>query len=235
MIAAWLRSAREALGRVIATHDTPLSADALVMLGVRYPAQCGQDHWVIETLQGLRGGYFVDVGASNGVISNNTWALERCYGWRGVCIEANPAFLPTLRRHRQVPCVDTVVWDEDDAEVAFHPAGPCSGVVSDETDNKSGEGVSMPRQTRTLASILREVGAPPVIDYLSIDIEGAEGRVLRTFPFDQFMVRLMTVERPTAELESLLAERGFRLANRIISPEGKPVDSFYVHRSVGHS
>ena len=73
----WLNSAREAVGQLIATHDTPLSAEALVLLGVKYPSQSGQDHWVIEMLQGLRGGYFVDVGASNGVVSNNTWALER--------------------------------------------------------------------------------------------------------------------------------------------------------------
>jgi len=228
----WLNSAREAVGQLIATHDTPLSAEALVLLGVKYPSQSGQDHWVIEMLQGLRGGYFVDVGASNGVVSNNTWALERSYRWRGVCIEANRTFLRTLGRHRRVPCVDAVVWDVDGAEVAFRPTGACGGVVAEETDNKPGAGVSIGRRTRSLASILREVGAPCTIDYLSIDVEGAESRVLGSFPFDEFIVRLMTVERPPAKLDSFLAERGFRVVRRIHSPEGKPVDSFYVHRSV---
>lgn len=30
-------------------------------------SQWGQDDWVIEALGGLRGGYFVDIGAWNGV------------------------------------------------------------------------------------------------------------------------------------------------------------------------
>ncbi len=230
----WLDRTREAIGRIIATHATPLSAEAIVRLGVRRPSQCGQDRWVIETLGGLRGGYFADVGASNGVVSNNTLALERDFGWRGVCIEANSLFLKTLRRHRLATCVDAVVWDTDDAEVDFLASGVCGGVVAADMDNVPGAAseATTPRRTRSLASILHDVGAPPVIDYLSLDVEGAENRVLAGFPFHEFAVRLMTIERPPPALESRLADLGFRVVRRIVSNEGLPVDSFFAHDSV---
>ena len=43
---------------------------------------------------------------------------------------------------------------------------------------------------------------------------------------------LMTIERPPAALEALLIGRGFRVARRILSSEGGPVDTFFIHGSV---
>lgn len=48
-------------------------------------SQAGQDVWV---LQKISKGFFVDVGAHDGVESSNTYALELA-GWKGMCIEPN--------------------------------------------------------------------------------------------------------------------------------------------------
>lgn len=48
--------------------------------------------------------------------------------------------------------------------------------------------------TRSLASVLREKGAPRVMDYLSLDTEGSEFAILSTFPFGEYAFRLMTIE-----------------------------------------
>lgn len=55
-------------------------------------SQAGQDVWV---LQQIPKGFFVDVGAHDGVESSNTYALEKV-GWSGVCIEPNPVSYNTL-------------------------------------------------------------------------------------------------------------------------------------------
>ena len=36
---------------------------------------------------GMSGGVFVDIGASDGLLGSNTYLLEKCFGWKGVCIE----------------------------------------------------------------------------------------------------------------------------------------------------
>lgn len=57
-----------------------------------------RNHWVWQA-----GGYFVDMAANDALDCSNTVALEQNYGWRGLCVEANPRYLPSLqRRHCQV-------------------------------------------------------------------------------------------------------------------------------------
>ena len=36
---------------------------------------------------GMTGGVFVDIGASDGLLGSNTYLLEKCFGWKGICIE----------------------------------------------------------------------------------------------------------------------------------------------------
>lgn len=60
-------------------------------------SQAGQDVWV---LQQIAKGFFVDVGAHDGVESSNTYALELC-GWKGMCIEPNPESYKNLTLNRK--------------------------------------------------------------------------------------------------------------------------------------
>src|SRR4029077_17397561 len=80
-----------------------------------------------------------------------------------------------------------------------------------------------------LADLLRRHGAPPVIDYLSLDIEGAEWTVLKDFPFDEFRILCMTIERGGKfypNLRARLRREGYRLVRSVFP------DDFYVHESV---
>jgi hypothetical protein len=47
-------------------------------------SQFGQDEWVIRTLQGMRNGVFLDIGAGDPVQGSNTVRLERDFDWLGV-------------------------------------------------------------------------------------------------------------------------------------------------------
>ena len=67
------------------------------------------------------------------------------------------------------------------------------------------------------------------MDYLSLDIEGAETRALRTFPFDKYTFLTMTIERPTVELENLLFENGYHF---VMKSKKMGFDTFYVHESI---
>jgi len=60
------------------------------------PSQFGQDRLILELLGGLRGGFFLDSGASDGVRSSNTYLLETAFDWDGICVEPNDAFFAAL-------------------------------------------------------------------------------------------------------------------------------------------
>jgi hypothetical protein len=68
-----------------------------------------------------------------------------------------------------------------------------------------------------LSDVLDKYGAPSIIDYLSLDTEGSEFRILKAFPFDRYAFRVMTVEhngfpKAMAQLQKLLKSKGYRIA-----------------------
>lgn len=200
---------------VLHTHAFRVSPWILRALRCRSYAQHGQDLAVLGML-GNGPGYFVELGASNGVTSSNTLLLEARHGWRGVCIEADPWFFGQLRRHRRCRCVQACI-DGIEQDIVFTPAGATGGIVDSNTDNgtpKARAG-AITMRTRRLAEVLEEAGAPPVIDYLSLDVEGAESRILGSFPFERWRFRILMIERVRPPLHAQLEAKGYRRLGRL--------------------
>jgi hypothetical protein len=63
--------------------------------------------------------------------------------------------------------------------------------------------------TVTVRKILQDFKAPPVIHYLSLDVEGSELMVLQTFPFDVHRVLVITIERPDLCVRTILRQHGY--------------------------
>ena len=52
-----------------------------------------QDKWVVqEVFQYKKKGFFLDLAATNGLLENNTYVLEKFFEWDGIAIEANNFF-----------------------------------------------------------------------------------------------------------------------------------------------
>ena len=65
-----------------------------------YYSQAGQDEWVVNFFKSKKNGFFLDIGAHNGIYINNTYYLEKNLEWTGLCIEANPIIFEELRNKR---------------------------------------------------------------------------------------------------------------------------------------
>jgi hypothetical protein len=77
--------------------------------------------------------------------------------------------------------------------------------------------------------IFEKFHVPAVIDYISLDIEGAEDVVMSSFPFARYRFNLMSVERPSPALSNLLLSQGYQLLTAI-----KYVDTIWAHHSILH-
>lgn len=191
-------------------------------------SQYGQDEAVVALLAGQRGGYFVDVGASDGSTVSNTLLLEKKFGWTGICVEPNPAFFARLEHNRSCVCVPWCL-DEVNREADFLFAGTLGGLVGSyhptvlqmarRAIRERGAGApelsgTTSVNTRTFLDLFTAFGVPSVIDYLSLDTEGSELRLLRSFPFDKYRFRVLTVEHnwlpARAEIRRLLGVWGYR-------------------------
>ncbi len=199
-----------------------------------FKSQKKQDIWVVfEVTRFKRHGYFVDLAAADGISMNNTFCLEKLFAWDGLCIEPNPYFYSKLEKNRKCQKKSVAVSDKSESVNFRIDNGYLGGIVAEDTDNsqrirgeqlESAEIISI--QTETLTSILDECRAPRNIDYLSLDVEGSEERVLRGLDFDRYSFDCMTIERPTPEVNRLLFD------NNYVFVKNYRFDSFYVHKSL---
>jgi hypothetical protein len=65
------------------------------------------------------------------------------------------------------------------------------------------------RYTTPIRQVLSQFQAPHVIDYLSLDVEGMEYMIMEDFPFDEYTIRLLTIERPSQPLKKLMEDNGY--------------------------
>jgi hypothetical protein len=159
-------------------------------------SQCHQDEWVLSTFPPHHRGYFVDLAANHPTKLSNTKRLEE-RGWRGVCIEVLPDLVKQLREQRTCQVFDEVVADVEGRTVDFRFTSVSSRIIGVTKINlPHTEGNVKAFNTTTLESVLVRAGAPWVMDYLSLDIEGAEWDALKHFPFSHYVFLTMTIERP---------------------------------------
>lgn len=175
-------------------------------------------------------GFFIDLAANYPVFISNTVALERDHGWEGLCIEPRSEEWMGLA-FRQCTVIGAVLGKEKNEEITFthHEIPGHAGIVGKGLANKPGETSSEmteKRRTATMQDILSRFNAPKVIDYFSLDVEGAEELVLSAFPFKEYKILTLSVEHPSKKVVSLLTKNGLKLHTTA------GVDQIWVHSSL---
>jgi len=207
----------------------------------KYYSTHGQDRWIIERVfPEKRHGWFVDSGAGpDGIKGSNTYALESQFGWTGLLVEAIEQQSALIRKNRSAT-VEQCCLNDTRGEVEFvihewpglssmpqHLSEP--DLVDARFDREQFRKVRIP--AAPLWELLRHHNAPHVIEYLSLDIEGAEWIALKDFPFGEFRFLAMTIERNSKDYDKLRAKLR-REGYRLVGVRGP--DDFYVHESVGY-
>ncbi|HJZ45443.1 MAG TPA: FkbM family methyltransferase [Hyphomicrobiaceae bacterium] len=143
-------------------------------------------------------GTYVDVGGGHPVADNvSFWFYLE--GWRGLVVEPQQTladiYAHVRPRDRTVCCLA----GRADGEAEFHVVDRLHGFSSTLREHAAGAGtfgasfktIRMP--VRTLSGLLEEAGLG-AIDFLKIDVEGAEADVLAGLDLDRFRPRLILIE-----------------------------------------
>lgn len=210
------------------THARSSEADPqrLSDLSQRSCSQLGQDLWVLEQTSYKKKGFFVEFGASDGVLLSNTYLLESEFDWQGICAEPNPKFFRQLKTNRRCMIAAACIAGVTGRTVDFLLADEYGGMsqyaeVDMNAARRQAYAVNGDRMTLTTVSLhdfLVKHNAPRDIDYLSIDTEGSELEILAAFPFEQWRISLLTVEHnftPAREqIRALLCGHGYQCIER---------------------
>jgi FkbM family methyltransferase len=182
-------------------------------------SQIFQDLFVQYELGEKSGGFFVEFGATNGLDLSNTHMLEKRYGWNGILAEPAKSWHENLRRNRRCTLDFRCVWDKSGELLRFNETDATEySTIDSFTDNDlhakiRRKGAHYSVTTVALDSLLLENQAPAEIDYLSVDTEGSELKILSAFDFSRYRIKVITVEHNyTADREkihSVLSANGF--------------------------
>ena len=149
-------------------------------------------------LAGTRGkpGTFVELGAFDGVKFSNTLMLEKCFGWQGLLIEANPESFAKLNAstrtaHKLYSAVCAAATRPPTVRMTLDggtTAGDITRLSKGRQQRRAGRAVDVP--CRPLQELMTAYGLDGA-DLLSLDVEGSEDSVLATVRPAAFRVTLV--------------------------------------------
>jgi FkbM family methyltransferase len=195
----------------------------------------------IERYVNFDNGYFVELGANDGVSQSNSYYFEKYRGWKGVLVEPIPhKYLLCLnnRKKSEVFCNACVSFDYSEKFVEIIYSNLCSTAVGLETDNHNIE--SFHKETKRfleedevnfkfgaiaekLNNILQRANAPKQIDFLSLDVEGAEIEVLKGINHGEYRFKFICIEsRDIKKITSF-----FEINNYFLIDQLSPLDYLF--------
>jgi len=132
---------------------------------------------------------YVDLAAAWPSQISNTFFFDACLGWEGVCVEADSSKQGALLANRGCVLVDTCVTDVSGEVLYINP------------NNKTGGNRMIPKAQQTsetlecvtLDDVLKATQVTHV-DFLSLDVEGGEAKVLRGIDFSKVRIEMIVME-----------------------------------------
>ncbi len=132
-------------------------------------------------------GFFIELGAYDGLTQSNTAFFEKTKNWTGILIEASrDRYEECVKNRPNSKCINTACSATDNASISFnHENGLMSKVVDDGVYSCD---------TSTLETILDNCEVDRNIDFLSLDVEGHELEVLEGLNLCKYRPNYMLIE-----------------------------------------
>jgi FkbM family methyltransferase len=183
-----------------------------------YYSQFGQDKTVLEHYNFKKNGYFVEIGAWDGIKISNTYAMEKL-GWNGICVEPLPDRYAQLVRNRKCKTYNLAVDFESNKVLDFVVNNFLSGDIErlDIARVEAEPGGLQKRikvKTINFTEMLDDAQAPQFMEFLSLDTEGSEYDILNGLDHSKYRFGYISVEHnykePTrTKIKELLVSKGY--------------------------
>jgi FkbM family methyltransferase len=188
---------------------------------IKFRGQFFQDAIAYLYLNMKNDGFYIDIGANDGITGSNTYALEQA-GWKGVCIEPQPDIFKKLKHFRKCDCYNAAVASVHGENMEFlkvnndfNALSGFDGFITDEhkkTIHESGSSVErLSVNTVTFDEIMGKYPGVTTIDFMSLDVEGYEMNILNSIDFSKYSFRFITVEEngKEKEISALMTKNGY--------------------------
>jgi len=178
-------------------------------------------------------GYFIELGANDGICQSNTLYFERYRGWKGILVEPILHKFFTCKANRRaskvfcnacvsfdykLPCVE--LWYSNLMTSSLGVETELDPLAQAQLGNKFLSDVEEVVRTASIAITLDELmqraSSPKYIDFLSIDVEGAEAEVINGINFYTYRFGVLCIEsREPEKIISLVSPFGYKYIQSI--------------------
>jgi len=169
----------------------------------KYTSQAGQDKMIKKNFfDGKKNGFFIEIGAYDGISGSNCYHFERFLNWDGIAIEPSNIQFEKLKKNRKCKVLNNAISDEV-KEVEFievtEGLTQMSG-INDSSFERNFKIISNNQASKTDSVKLKTITFDEIvpknkdIDYLSIDIEGGEMNLLKSIDFKTNSIKVISVE-----------------------------------------
>jgi FkbM family methyltransferase len=192
----------------------------------KYFSQYQQDKFLNEVIfANKKDGFFIDIGAHDGVLISNSLFFEKYKNWGGICIEPNPTVYHQLVTNRKSDNLNVCIGNEK-RKVKFTQIEGYSEMLSGVTekyDKQHLERINKDLLAKGGTKNEIEVDMIPLgsienlknqkIDFISIDTEGNEFDIVRGIDFNLMDIKALVVENNYKDyrVKDYLKKFGFKL------------------------
>ncbi len=192
----------------------------------KYYSQAKQDKFIFEKIiKKKTKGFFVEIGAFDGITISNTLFFEKYLNWDGICVEPIKKYYENILKNRKCLALNLAISNYDGKTnfnyVEDYPM--FSGIESDmpKSDiNKLKKEYNFKNIEVEVISFKNFIKKTNIkkISYLSIDTEGNELKILKDIPFNEIFIDIISVEdnHNLKKVDKILKENGFVLIRHSI-------------------
>lgn len=210
---------------------------------VEYYSQYQQDKYLNEFIfKGKKNGFFIEIGAADGIDLSNSYFFEKNLGWNGICVEPVPVAFTALRSNRSCNCLNAAIFDYtgtvdfcwiealrvlpgyDENRSLLHMAN-ISGILSEFVPEglERMEYYLQPFEWRkNIIQVnaysfndMMDLFGVTKVDFVTIDTEGGEEKITRAIDFDKYTIDVFYIECNFGDdISDFMNSKGYVLVER---------------------
>lgn len=196
----------------------------------KYKSQVGQDIIIDNAIfQKKTNGFFLDIGANDGVTFSNTYFFEKHRNWSGICIEPLPNAFDILKASRNSDTIkiNACISASSNGETEFLQLNGAGNMLSCMKEYCSeghfermkheilatGGSIETIKVRNININFLLGILDVSFIDLLSLDVEGGELSILESIDYSKVHINVIAVEENSQKnrLDFFLQSNGFEL------------------------
>jgi FkbM family methyltransferase len=184
---------------------------------------------------------FLEFGATDGIHLSNSYMLENNFNWKGMLAEPSPQWHEKLKSNRpNTKILTKCIWKSSGEKLDFFVSdqGEFSTIkdfinsdlssMPGNTQRRVQKGKVVEVETLSLNDVIKSNFNGDTPSYVSIDTEGTEYEILKSFDFEKFRPVVFTIEHNFTNLQNkidkILESNGYIRVFRKITA----FDSWYV-------